>query len=70
MTDEKEALRELMDRQRIAEVIARYCERLDEYDIDGVVTTFTEDVVTDYGAGRGGEVSTREDREGEEEDKA
>lgn len=53
------ALRELVDRQAIAEVLARYCERLDEYDIDGVAATFTEDVVTDYGAGRGGRVVGR-----------
>ena len=53
------SLDELLDRQRIADVLARYCEALDEYDIDAVASTFTEDVVTDYGAGRGGPVVGR-----------
>ena len=53
------ALDELVDRQRIADVLARYCEALDEYDIDAVASTFTDDVVTDYGEGRGGRVVGR-----------
>lgn len=51
---------ELLERQRICDLLARYCERLDEYDIDGVAACFSEDAVTDYGAGRGGEVKGRE----------
>jgi ketosteroid isomerase-like protein len=43
----------------ILEVLARYCECIDRYDLDGVAATFTEDAVTDYGPGRGGEVSGR-----------
>lgn len=45
--------------ERIRDLLARYCERLDEYDIDGVARCFSEDAVTDYGAGRGGEVRGR-----------
>lgn len=45
--------------ERIRDLLARYCERLDEYDIDGVARCFSEDAVTDYGAGRGGEVKGR-----------
>lgn len=51
---------ELLDRSEIADLLATYCERLDEYDIDGMATTFAEDVVTDYGPGRGGEVTGRD----------
>lgn len=50
----------LVERQRICDLLARYCERLDEYDIDGVAACFGEDAVTDYGAGRGGEVTGRD----------
>ncbi|MEO0997688.1 MAG: nuclear transport factor 2 family protein [Pseudomonadota bacterium] len=46
--------------ERIRGVLARYCERLDEYDIDGVAACFAADAVTDYGAGRGGEVRGRD----------
>ena len=45
--------------ERIRDLLARYCERLDEYDIDGVAQCFSADAVTDYGAGRGGEVRGR-----------
>lgn len=44
----------------IGELLARYCERVDEYDIDGVAATFAEDCVVDYGPGRGGEVLGRQ----------
>jgi ketosteroid isomerase-like protein len=47
-------LQQLSDRAEIADVLARYCERVDEYDLDGVAATFTLDCFTDYGAGRGG----------------
>ena len=39
------------DRAAIAEVMALYCERVDEYDIDAVAALFTPDCVTDYGPG-------------------
>ena len=45
--------------EEIRDVLARYCECLDEYDIDGVAKCFTEDAVADYGAGRGGEIRGR-----------
>ncbi len=53
-------LEEVLDREHIRDLLARYCERLDEYDIEGVAACFAEDAVTDYGAGRGGEVRGRE----------
>ena len=49
----------LWEHERIRDLLARYCERLDEYDIDGVAACFAEDAVTDYGAGRGGEIRGR-----------
>lgn len=49
-----------MDRHQIADTLARFCERIDEYDIDGAVEVFTEDCVTDYGPGRGGPIAGRE----------
>ena len=42
-------LRHLAERQAIVDVLATYCARLDEYDIDAVAAAFTEDCVTDYG---------------------
>jgi ketosteroid isomerase-like protein len=45
--------------EKIRDLLARYCERLDEYDIDAVAQCFSEDAVTDYGAGRGGEITGR-----------
>lgn len=48
------------DRAAIAEVMALYCERVDEYDIDAVAALFIPDCVTDYGPGRGGLVSGRD----------
>lgn len=50
----------MLDRQAIIDTLARYCERLDEYDIDAMAATFCEDAVTDYGPGRGGLVRGRE----------
>jgi ketosteroid isomerase-like protein len=52
-------LRTLSDWAAIADVMALYCERVDEYDIDAVAALFTEDCVTDYGPGRGGVVAGR-----------
>ena len=47
------------DRATIADLMALYCERVDEYDIDAVAELFTLDCVTDYGPGRGGRVTGR-----------
>lgn len=49
----------LASRAAIADVIARYCDRLDAHDIDGVAALFTDDAETDYGPGRGGVVVGR-----------
>jgi len=51
------ALAQLQDRQAIADVLAAFCERVDEYDIAGLADVFTEDCLTDYGPGRGGPVT-------------
>ena len=59
MSDLPEPLAALVTRQQIVDVLAAYCERLDEYDIDGVAELFAEDCVTDYGPGRGGPVRGR-----------
>ena len=53
-------LERLSDRQEIADLLARFCERVDEYDIDAVVELFTDDCTVDYGPGRGGEQHGRE----------
>jgi ketosteroid isomerase-like protein len=53
-------VQELADRQAIADVLALFCERIDEYDIGGIVRLFREDCVVDYGRGRGGEQHGRE----------
>lgn len=50
----------LEDRAAIADVLALYCERVDEYDIAAVATLFTPDCITDYGPGRGGLVTGRD----------
>jgi len=47
------------DRAAIADVLAAFCERVDEYDIAGLADVFTEDCSTDYGPGRGGPVAGR-----------
>jgi len=48
------------DRGAITDVLALYCERIDEYDMDAVVELFTTDGVMDFGPGRGGELRGRE----------
>lgn len=50
----------LLDRVAILELMARYCDRLDAYDIEGVAATFTIDARSDYGPGRGGGVLGRD----------
>ncbi|MHC1557562.1 nuclear transport factor 2 family protein [Actinomycetospora sp. C-140] len=42
------------DRIAITDVLALYCERIDDYDMDAVVDLFTADAVMDFGPGRGG----------------
>ena len=59
MTAAPDPVAALVARQEVLDVLAAYCERLDEYDIDGVAELFTEDCVTDYGPGRGGPVRGR-----------
>ncbi|MBG6238445.1 uncharacterized protein (TIGR02246 family) [Mycetocola sp. CAN_C7] len=44
----------LGDRVQIADLLAVYCEKLDDYDIDSVAEAFTEDCVFDPGPGNGG----------------
>lgn len=44
----------LNDRAEIVDLLARYCEKLDEYDIDGVGEVFTDDYIFDSGVGNGG----------------
>lgn len=46
--------------EQIRDLLARYCECVDEYDIEGVGACFSDDAIADYGAGRGGEVRGRE----------
>ena len=48
------------NRAAIADVLALYCERIDEYDVDGVAALFTSDCVVDFGPGRGGVIRGRE----------
>ena len=55
----REVVASLVARQEIAEVLSRYCECIDECDFDGLERVFTEDCVTDYGPGRGGQVVGR-----------
>jgi 3-phenylpropionate/cinnamic acid dioxygenase small subunit len=43
------------DRLRITDLLARYCEALDDYDFDDVAACFTDDCVFDPGPGMGGE---------------
>lgn len=50
----------LDDRIAIGELLARYCDRLDAYDIDGVAACFTHGARADYGPGRGGEIASRQ----------
>ena len=49
----------LIDKDAIRSVLATYCMRLDECDIDSVVQLFTDDCTTDYGKAKGGKVVGR-----------
>lgn len=44
----------LEDRAEITDLLVKYCEKLDEYDIDAVGEVFTDDYVFDSGVGNGG----------------
>lgn len=46
--DVKAAVRELVDRQAITELIHTYCECFDRNDPDGVAELFTPDAIIDY----------------------
>lgn len=48
------------DRVAVADVLALYCERIDEYDVDGVTSLFAPDCVVDFGPGRGGVIRGRD----------
>lgn len=50
----------LLDRLAVLEVVANFCRKVDEYDIDGLADVFTPDCFTDYGPARGGPVAGRE----------
>lgn len=49
----------LADRAEIADVLATFCERIDEYDWQSAADLFAEDCRVDYGPGRGGPVHGR-----------
>lgn len=54
------ALRAVLDRQAVVDVVARFCDCLDRHDIPGLVEVFTTDCTTDYGPARGGPTTGRE----------
>lgn len=56
MTETVALLADLRDRQQIADVLARFCSCVDDYDMASLSDVFTQDCVTDYGPGRGGPV--------------
>ncbi len=52
----EDALRRLIDRQEITDLIHDYCTYVDRYEPEKVAALFTEDCVTNYGESFGGEV--------------
>ena len=48
------SLQDLLDIEAIRNTEAEYCEAIDEFDLERVIATFTEDCVTNYGPARGG----------------
>jgi hypothetical protein len=48
------------ERWAIHDLLARYCDRLDAYDIDAVAECFAVDAHADYGPGRGGPIVGRD----------
>jgi ketosteroid isomerase-like protein len=53
----KDATRELLDRQAIADLIHDYCRHVDENRADRLASLFFEDCVADYGPALGGPVT-------------
>jgi hypothetical protein len=53
------ALRQLIDRQEITDLIHDYCIHIDRYETEKVGALFTEDCITDYGEAFGREVVGR-----------
>lgn len=51
---------DVAERQRIVDVLARYCERVDAYDMVGTAELFSAEATADYGPGRGGPVHGRD----------
>jgi ketosteroid isomerase-like protein len=51
---ESNPVQELLDKQAIRDLLARYCELIDEYRLDEVIPLFTPDCVTDCGPTLGG----------------
>ena len=49
----------LAARAEIADALATFCERIDEYDWRGAAAVFAEDCLVDYGPGLGGPVNGR-----------
>lgn len=47
-------------RQEVVDIVGAYCERIDSYDIDGVVALFSEDCVADYGPSATGPIEGRD----------
>ena len=45
-------LREVIAKQKIAEVLTRYCRGIDRCDLDALLTVFWADAEADYGSGR------------------
>lgn len=58
MTDD--SAQALLDRHAVVDVVAEFCHRIDEYDIDGLADVFTADCFTDYGPARGGPITGRD----------
>lgn len=49
----------LIDRHQICDLLARYCQYLDEYDIDSIGNVFIDNAIMDQGPGRGGPIQGR-----------
>ncbi|MET8350785.1 nuclear transport factor 2 family protein [Micromonospora sp. NPDC005206] len=56
----REAITDVINRYLITELLARYCEKLDEYDIAALADVFADDCVMDQGPGRGGPIKGRD----------
>jgi 3-phenylpropionate/cinnamic acid dioxygenase small subunit len=53
-TDLERQVAALIERQEILDVLARYCECIDDCDFEGLAEVFARDCIVDYGPGRGG----------------